>query len=544
MKKLKFIWAVLAIAILTSMISACTIQNTGSSEATTTAKGTTSSAGTSSEKVIENFKPTGYPIVSEKITLKVMGKHNVGMLDNWNDIAFFKYMEEITNIHLEFDVLVDEAFEQKRSLAFASGDLPDLFFKCAFKMADEQKYGSQGLIVPLNDLIDEYAPSIKECFEKYPLTLQETQHLSGDIYSLPYIGQQSSYPAYFINEKWIKDLGMTMPDNLDDYYKVLKAFKENDLNGNGELDEIPMTGAVTNTDQTSLLDFVQNFGLLFGSGAAARFFVDDGVVKYSPVQPEYKQAMIYLNRLFEEDLLDNNIFTQDNAQVKAKGQAHQIGVVNCWAGYTRVGNDLDHEYVALEPFEANGKKVWHGNTGIGRGYCAITNKNKYPEATIRWLDYLYTEEGSILAKAGKEGVDWDWNDDGTWLPKLNEGETEVQWNGRVNLINGGEAPYLYNTKFAMKYKLLPIDIHYWESRDRLDKYAIVPFPTVYPDEEQIKEISTLSADIDPYVVQMLARFVTGDADPEKDWDGYVNTLNKMNLGRWTDILTELYEKVK
>src|SRR5690606_435265 len=132
-------------------------------------------------------------------------------------------------------------------LAFATGDLPDIFLS-GLTAADEQVFGPQGLLLPLNDLMEQYAPKAVELFDMYENTRKTFTFEDGSIYVSPYfIGATRDYFASntHFNKPWLDNLGLPMPANLDELYTVLKAFKEQDPNGNGIQDEIPLSGQGT-----------------------------------------------------------------------------------------------------------------------------------------------------------------------------------------------------------------------------------------------------------------------------------------------------------
>src|SRR5690606_3817922 len=121
--------------------------------------------------------------VDEKITLSMFGP-NVGVA-KWEDMKFFQEMEKKTNIAFKFNTPPNESFETQKNLLFASNELPDVFYAAALTNSDVTKYSEQGLLVPLEDLIDEYAPNIKAMLEQYPDIKKTITALDGHIYTLP-----------------------------------------------------------------------------------------------------------------------------------------------------------------------------------------------------------------------------------------------------------------------------------------------------------------------------------------------------------------------
>src|SRR4029453_4320984 len=104
-----------------------------------------------------------------------------------------------------------------------------------------------GVFLPLNGLIDQYAPNIKAAMEKEPLLKALNTAPDGNIYGLVAYSQcfHCSYPnKMWVNTKWLKQLGLEMPKTTAEFKAMLKAFKENDPNGNGVHDEVPLTGSI------------------------------------------------------------------------------------------------------------------------------------------------------------------------------------------------------------------------------------------------------------------------------------------------------------
>ncbi|MEM5595877.1 hypothetical protein AAHB53_05270 [Niallia circulans] len=140
--------------------------------------------------------------------------------------------------------LLEFRMGDKKSVLMAGGDLPDAFWG-SLALSDGDIAQNQSLFIPLEDLIAENMPNLMAAFDKEPSLRALVTSPDGHIYSLPkklplrpLTGNQ-----LFINQKWLDNLGLEMPDTYEDFYHVLQAFKEKDANGNGDLnDEIPYGG--------------------------------------------------------------------------------------------------------------------------------------------------------------------------------------------------------------------------------------------------------------------------------------------------------------
>ena len=314
---------------------------------------------------------------------------------------------ENANLKFDFQSVMGADLKEKRNLVLASGEYPDMFFKAGFDANDLEKYGKQGLFVPLEDLIKQYAPNLSA-------RLDETNgwdyitSSDGHIYSLPDIERQNgAMTTYWINKKWMDRLGLQEPKSLDELYEVLKAFKNEDANGNGDPnDEIPLTA--TDVVKPDLL--LAYFGIPYDYGTKTA--VIDGELTYIPTSDTFKEYVAYVAKLYQEGLLDKNAFTQKHEQQGAIGQSGDVlGSFFDAGAFLTVGRDNDDDYIALTPFEDG---MYPLNTGITPGTMVLTDTCENPEILVAWADQFYTEEGGIVAWLGIEGKTWKLDADGNW----------------------------------------------------------------------------------------------------------------------------------
>ena len=223
--------------------------------------GTTSGDGASTtesggEGGDSNFNESGWPIVNEKVTLKVYGSRNSNTFEDWNDFIMLQEMEETTNVHIEWELVEDSTYNDTRSIKLTSGDLPDVV-KNGLTATEIIRYGNDGLFIPLDELQEKYAPNYmaamdsdygKQVAMKACSTTPDGHRYTFACTGLaPWIGLNR---IGAINTDWLEAVGMDMPTTLDEFTEVLKAFKTKDPNGNGQADEIPLSwqGAVMGTN--------------------------------------------------------------------------------------------------------------------------------------------------------------------------------------------------------------------------------------------------------------------------------------------------------
>ncbi|MDF2923695.1 MAG: transporter substrate-binding protein [Paenibacillaceae bacterium] len=488
----------------------------------------------------ENFNKTGYPIVNDQLTLSMFE------FGEWKNLYFYKGMEQKTNIHFDFVSIPSTAGEERKQLAFASNELPDLLFMWGLKPVDEMKYGSQGQIMPLEELIEQYAPNIQKLLSDNPEIRQSITTPDGHIYALPQVTDhpRDRYNRLFINGEWMERLGKTaLPQTTDELYQLLKDFKEKDPNGNKLADEIPLTGR----DKLSYLRPV----LLSYFGHLSNFVeIADEKARYVPLQNGFKEYMAFMQKLYREKLLDNEIFSQNQAQMVAKGEQGLYGVMaNSMPIFGGKDKQVLPDQILNNPqmpplvSSAGAKPVVAEKATIRTGAFAISSTNKHPEATIRWLDFLYSEEGYKYAQYGIEGESYKWS--GT-EPKYVEylvpqGMTENDFkNQKVSNLGYGFANEELERKFVKKDWL---GFLLNDQAQQYVPYAKKAFPQTYFTDKEAERINVISVDLNTFVEQLEAKIVVGQESVD-NWETHANRMRTMGADELVSIYQTAYDRWK
>ena len=494
---------------------------------------------------------TGYPVVNEPLTLHfTYGKND--LTDDLVNIKLIKEIAEKTGITIEWEYISTD-WATIKSTAFMTGELPHGFFgKGRAAIADADIMNNLDYFVPLEDLIAEYAPNIQAILDADPIIRAQVTAPDGHIYTLPQRMplRPATYDVGFINQVWLDNLGLEMPTTTEEFRDVLRAFKEQDANGNGDPnDEIPMTFTVAAAG-TAINDLSGPLSLLGAFGIADSMdnrllMVENDTAIYWPIDPRYKDAIIYLNSLNAEGLIDIEAFTQDFGQTTAKYRNPDVTIVGVGFHWTIPAGVTIHEdeYVQLLPLKGpNGDQLWRRNDAKnkgGRNYFAITTLNPSPEATIRFMDEFYAPENSLQAYFGSLDVGLKKEDDGTYsLLPPQDGMSEDAWMWKNGLNDSGPL-YVSEEMEALvnRNPWINVKLNYDEA------YApYLPeqyYPPVYWSSEQSNEITMLNADIQKFVVEKMAQWVTAGGI-EEEWDSYLEQLKKMNVDRLVEIYQEGY----
>ncbi len=538
---------VVSLLIVTVLVLTACSNNGNQGSNTSTSNSSSGSKSNTEAAASSNFNETGYPIVNEPITMSMMGYKHV-IQGPWEDMHFFHEMEKMTNIKFTYDTPAADAYTEAKNLTFTSGNLPDVFFGGNLSTTDEMKYGAQGLLIPLEDLIEKYAPNLTKIFEERPNIKSSITSTDGHIYALPAVqtAESSNHSPLWINGEWLEKLNLKVPETTEEFYQMLKAFKTQDPNQNGQPDEIPLTSDKPGGAKTvAVFDMLLNGYGLLGRDIQAQ----DGKVFYGVMHPNYKEWLVYMDKLYSEGLIDPDIYTQSGADVTAKGMEGKIGVTLkarpdlAWD----IPNQEDIYKYPMTPVltsEFNSKKMYNKRTGIERGTFAITNKNPNPAAMIRWIDYLYSEEGSIFVHYGPEGMLWEYADKATGIKRYKqpEGLSVEEYRGSITPNVGTGVPKLVRPETEYNWDDASARHRVTEATEKLIPHGVVPYPDVYFTEEEQARLDVLVTDIQTYITQSEAQFVTGQLKVANDYDKFIQTLEKMNIAEVESIHQAAYDR--
>ena len=456
------------------------------------------------------------------------------------DSPIFKKATEYTNISLENRAPeASSNSSEAYDLMVASGEFPDIV---AF--VDRNRFmedGMAGAYVPLDDLIEQYAPNIKAFFEKYPDAKKAATAPDGHIYGI------SNYPdqdvkvgmAWFLRLDWVEKLGLEIPQTKDELHDVLKAFAEQDPNGNGQKDEVPFYSRGKSPS-----------GLLPLWGAQENFYVDNGVVKYGPVQPEFKEAMKEIQQWYIEGLIDKELFSRD-ANVRDVLMNNDLGgCTSDWISSTSAYNDLlkdkipGFDFSPIEPpATEDGRRLFYFSRDIVSEFgWGISQTNKYPVETIKYFDFWFSPEGSRLMNFGIEGEDYTIVDgQPTYTEQaLNSGVPLLSYmEGRGALCQGVGFPMSFEYERQAMSESGRAGIELYQSKNYIGTSNLPPLN--YKDDEQ-ERLNQIKGDITTYFYEVYQKWTMGDGNIDAEWDGFVDQINKLGLNEALEIQQAAYER--
>ncbi|HBT71908.1 MAG TPA: ABC transporter substrate-binding protein [Lysinibacillus sp.] len=500
---------------------------------------------------LDHLNATDMPITKEKIEVDGFAAKFFASQD-WNNLMLWEEYEKMSNIHINWTTVQTEVLADKKNLLLAAGNYPEIFFASAFSKTDLIKYGQQGVFLPLNDYIDQYAPNFKKLLEEYPSVKQGVTMADGNIYGFPtiYDPKFSSLRvgAPWINQKWLDNLGLQSPETTEDLYNVLKAFKENDPNGNGLQDE---QGWGTGYGIEQIISYLRgSFGLNKQGTMNLNLDFKKGTeeFRFVPTTDEYKQLLEFLNKLYKEGLINKDVFTtepQKFAAEAAKGTFGMLSEVDPKELYKIDG------YTGAQVLEGpNGDRQFTAMTnGLGNlGMFVLTDKAKNPEAMVRWIDHLYGDEGAKMFFMGFEGVTYEENADGTiqYVENITnnpDGKNLDQAISDYLTWPGGYYPGIVTKKYFQGAEAKENSIN---NANQVMPYALKDdeiIPGLNYTVEENDRVSAVLTDIQTYVNEMTASFITGKESFDK-WNDYKKTIEKMGLQEYLEVAQGAYDRSK
>ncbi|WP_159887617.1 extracellular solute-binding protein [Paenibacillus puerhi] len=540
MKAQKTTAALLSAVITAGLLAAC-----GGTGAGTGGSKETNKAG---EPAIN---PSGMPIVNEPLKLKFFTGKSPQTGNKFEDTLVWKEYAKQSNIEVEFQLVPFESLTEKRNLALASGDYPDAFYSARVPAADMMKYGKQGVFVPLNDLIDRHAPNLKQLMEKYPDLKKALTMPDGNIYSFPTFYSPEFLPMLigtpmWINKNWLDKFGMKEPETTEEFYQYLKAVKEKDPNGNGEKDEVPLSGMF---GVITIQRYIAGAWGMGNRGGVVHPYVDvdpdaPDKLRFYRTDAKYKEVLQYMHKLYAEGLLDKEVFTIKDAALYAKGAKGLLGAtfvphpqaVMNQTGYVGLG--------ALKGPHGDQMFVSVKNPVAWPGAFVLTDKNKNPEATVRWMDHFYGDEGATFYFMGQKDVTYTQKPDGSLeyvddIKKNPNGLTLDQAAARHFTWPGGSYPGYVQEKYFKGSESLPESI---EAGEKASKHLIKEMWYGFNfTEEETTFMTSKGADIHKYITEMEANLINGTASFD-DWDKYAAAVQKMGLDEYMSIYKAAYER--
>jgi putative aldouronate transport system substrate-binding protein len=555
MKKryLKFIALIIIVCLTLSISIGCSTSEVAKEKEESKSPSPTTTSGEKVKLTYFTVLPPGHAAVHQTI----------------NDMPSMQAIQEATNIELEMICVPTANYDERKNLLFASADLPDLVYSNNASY-DALMYGvNDNLLIPLDDLIKKHAPNFVEWVTFEPAIREQSLSTDGKQYFMPYTDPTLAnivQVGYYVREAWLEELSLEAPNTLEDFYNVLKKFKEADLAG-GE-----------NTLPLSAQHPVNIVNPILGAlGVSPGIYQVNGKIKYGPMESEYREALIYVNQLYKEGLIASDYLSHD-ANIYNANLVENIGITFALTNsglrtpLQASGQTITQVCNEWRPIGGmkgpDGKHYWF-STPMGKVTnnlgVFVTSANKYPAEAMHFLDYTYSQEGAYTLVAGPKGQCWDFDENGVFYVtdhvlknpnNLQPDEVLLQAGGlvwafhigicglsRVNPSNRWPYPYDDINYARNLYGPEPDSLYSRNLRNWFDVTAERQLPPTitYTSEEQEK-INLLYQDISVLVKENLHKVIMG-LEPITKWDQVISQLKQMNVDEYISLHQDALDRV-
>lgn len=458
--------------------------------------------------------------------------------------------EEATGVDIEWTFATPGQEKQQFNLLLASDDIPDIithYWTYNDIPGGPDKAIKDGYIASLNELIPTYAPAFNKYLEENPQAARDLKTDSGNYFYFPsYTTTEEEAvnlltSGYVFRKDWLDELNLPVPETIDEWYTVLKAFKEK-KNVSAPL---------------SIPYFHMGRGLSGAWKVGIPTYKDGDTVKYGYAEPAFKDFLMTMNKWYEEGLLDKSFASIDTKSVDAKIVNGNAGATFVWSsGFFKLTNaaresNPDFELVGV-PFPVMNKgensayaqrdpMVYFAGAAIGKN-----SKNK--ELAVKLLDYGFTQEGREALKFGKENDTFVIKDNTyVYTDKIEANKEGISKAEALTVYarNGQSVPLLLanaglraNVVETFTPTELGDAIKTWRKNEG-DKTRLLT--TLAPSLEDSAEYGRILTDLNSYSEEMMLKFIVGET-PFSEYDNYLAELEKRGLSRLLEILQSSYDR--
>ena len=478
------------------------------------------------------------PITSEGGTIRIMAqKSNYSNVDITKAPIVLKVFEE-AGVDVEWELYDYDKYASIAEPIISSGETDADIIKVPDNDPN-QVFIKTGLFVPLDEFFD-YMPNYTRWLSENPVEKAELTAEDGHIYYVPGLNVADDYqPCLMYDQVWLDKAGIKAPATLDEFTGMLRYFKENDMNGNGDPDdEIPMCV------MKEFLPYM--FGPAFGLDLVSGFQADaDGNVSYAYADSEnYREYLEYLNGLYEEGLIDPEFTTWDRDKVIDIISQDKTGVAFdfSWAMSMMYSNVLPYydgtaktAFVGVPPLSGKNEGFYVGRNSLSGMFGVNTNSSQI-ELAVKFLDYAMSPHCQDYYQWGIEGESYTVGPDGSraYTEKGNDNDWLQQFG-----INPA-----FVLPAAQSVEATDILVADWHAKINADlrSYIRDPWPEIYATSKESDTVNLYMPDIAQYVDDSALDFITGKTDISEGFDPYIDKLKSLHIDEVVEVRQAQYNR--
>jgi len=485
------------------------------------------------------------PLTAEVVTFTGWKSGNNRIAEESNmelqDAPAFQWLEEKTNVNIEFVVEASATANEKFNLMIVSEDFTDfIYYNQSNYIGGMAKYIEDEVIVDLAPYMDEFAPNYQAIRMADEGVRRATMLDEGQIPGFYRIltEPQASWRGPLIRADWLEDAGLASPKTLDEWVNVLTVFR------NREDCSIPYLFA-QNSDDPALMAC---YGIVESNVLAPI----DGVITYRYTTENYKNYLIEANKWYSNGLISPDYYGEAysfDVGILANGD---IGTTQALATFTDTIANMTNGAVRFEGAQPPTLEVGAIRTVPMVGSCAerveavlatITTACEDIELLVRFFDFIYSDAGYNFAIYGIEGETFTIDESGDVV------FTDLVVNSEYSVMDNMGYYSIYNhlpfqndptSQYQLSSETALACFEAWDGN--LDKENEIYMPDMVAlTAEEAEEYSAIMTDISTYVSENTALFVNGTR-PISEFETFVDTLYEMDLQAALDLYQAAYDR--
>lgn len=495
--------------------------------------------------VLDDAEPVSLPITEEDVTYEVW-MAAPGTISQVDDLAntneTYAELQARTGVKITF--LMGNFFTQSDdfNLMAAANSLPAVMSGAAnLYNGGPDSAIEEELFINLLDY-EEYMPNYMKLITSREGLYEDVTTPEGNMVAFYSLYDYDKYglgdKGYLIRQDWLDELGLDTPKTYDQLHEVLTCFKEN--KGANSAFVLPTSG---------MNDFVMG-----GFGVGPTFYVEDGTIKFGPMEDSFKEYLELMNQWYSEGLIYKDYYNYENeimfdgTDMIGSGQValyyNETGTMTAYAEYS---NDDSFLVKALAPVgKTEDDPIYMTEftpTYVDNSRWTITTNCENPELIIQFADYCYTLEGIELVNYGVEGVTYEYVD----------GEPQF-----TDLIMNNPDGYAYRDAVALHvidgmgsvYNPLrgasgytDLQLSSWDdwTDANLDYSKALPSDEMLNVEEKSQYAATYS-DIETFLSEAITKYIIGDFSFDSYDTDFVAKLETMGVQECIDLYQAAYDR--
>lgn len=466
---------------------------------------------------------------------------------NMNTDWATRYAEKTFGLKITWDLVPDPStLAQKETLELASGSYPDVIWDGSFSKSDVLKFGGDGVLIPLNSLLKEYAPHIWHEIQTVPGLKQDVTAPDGKIYALPHYNYdaQVAWPdTIWIDLQYLNRYGLSLPRTTAQFAHVLSVFRSHGL--------LPVTssGGWGGDFVTPLMN-----GFIPYNGGGGYLDVVKGRAVFAPTQPQWKQGLEYIYSLYRAGDFTKAELTQQPAEFDKLLSENKIGAFMSGGSQVALPNygepgSQSQDWYPLLPLRGPGGVDSAAFANPIAGFMFGITNHAGRQAAIRvlkLLDFQYTPLGVETMQFGPRGTNW------TDAPKGAKGGNGQQALYNTNW-NSVFAPGVVQNQGWGQWGPMFLSEQWRDAQEQGDAFsaassetmsilspqlsgaghqAVDQYPSVWLPQSDSEQYAADATNIDSYVAQWTDEFITGEKSITADWSSYVAGLDSLGLASY------------